>query len=100
LARRAPHVADPATAVPVAQDDAMPVQWRYPTTRWAPGEVVVDTISISLQGAPAGTYDLALGAYDPADGERLPVVDADGILQVGGRLVLREEEVRVREATP
>jgi hypothetical protein len=94
------HVADPATAVPVAQDDAMPVQWRYPTTRWAPGEVVVDTISISLQDAPAGTYELALGAYNPADGERLPVIDANGVLQAGGRLVLRGETIHVREAAP
>jgi hypothetical protein len=92
------HIADPATAVPVAQDDAMPVQWRYPTTRWAPGEVVVDTIAISLQDAPAGTYDLALGVYNPVDGERLPVVDADGVLQAGGRLVLRGEAIHIAES--
>jgi hypothetical protein len=92
------HVADPATAVPVAQDDAMPVQWRYPTTRWALGEVVVDTIAISLQDAPVGTYDLALGVYNPVDGERLPVVDADGVLQAGGRLVLRGEAIHIAES--
>ncbi len=94
------HVADPVTAIPVAQDDAMPVQWRYPTTRWAPGEVVIDTISISLQGIRAGTYDLALGVYDPADAKRLPVIDREGIPQADGRLVLLGEEVTVREAKP
>jgi hypothetical protein len=94
------HVADPATAIPVAQDDAMPVQWRYPTTRWAPGEIVVDTISISLQDAPTGTYELALGVYNPASGERLPIVDGDGAPQVDGRLVLRGEEIRIAEPGP
>jgi hypothetical protein len=94
------HVADPLTAIPVAQDDAMPVQWRYPTTRWAPGEVVIDTISIALQDVPAGSYDVALGVYDPADAARLPVVDGDGVPQADGRLVLPGEEIRIREAEP
>jgi hypothetical protein len=94
------HVADPVTAVPVVQDDAMPMQWRYPTTRWVPGEVVIDTISISLQGIPPGTYDLALGVYDPADAERLPVIDGEGISQADRRLVLSGEEIRVRGSRP
>ncbi len=89
------HVFDPATGVPVAQDDAMPRRWAYPTTFWEPGELVEDVIPISLQKAPAGVYGVAVGVYDPATTERLPVVDETGQLQPDGRLVLPEEMIKV-----
>jgi hypothetical protein len=89
------HVFDPATGVPVAQDDAMPHRWAYPTTFWGPGEVVEDVIPISLQGVPAGAYGIAVGVYDPATMERLPVVDGAGRPQPDGRLVLPGEMIQV-----
>ena len=91
------HVFDPATQAPVAQDDAMPRRWTYPTTFWGPGEVVTDAIPISLEGVPAGAYGVAVGVYDPATAERLPVVDGAGQIQPGGRLVLPGEMVRIEE---
>jgi len=94
------HVFDPATQVPVAQDDAMPRRWAYPTTFWGPGEVVTDVISISLEGVPVGAYGVALGVYDPATMGRLPVVDGAGQPQPDGRLVLPGEVVRVEEHKP
>ena len=104
------HVFDPATAVPVAQDDAMPHRWAYPTTFWGPGEPVKDVIPISLEGMPAGTYGVAIGVYDPATVERLPVVDGaaslpftlEGIgqLQPDGRLVLPGETVEIEGHGP
>jgi hypothetical protein len=89
------HVFDPATSVPVAQDDAMPRRWAYPTQLWSPGEVVPDAIPISLEGAPAGAYSVAVGVYDPATTVRLPVVDGAGQIQPDGRLVLPGETIHV-----
>jgi hypothetical protein len=89
------HVFDPATGVPVAQDDAMPRRNTFPTTFWWPGDVVTDVVPISLEGAAAGAYGVAVGVYDPATMIRLPVVDADGQLRRDDRFVLPGEEVRV-----
>ncbi len=94
------HVFDPATQVPVAQDDAMPRRWAYPTTFWGPGEVVTDVVSISLEGVPVGTYGVALGVYDPATMARLPAVDGAGQPQPDARLVLPGEMVSVEGDTP
>jgi hypothetical protein len=94
------HVFDPATGAPVAQDDAMPHRWAYPTTFWGLGEVVEDAIPISLQGVPAGAYGVAVGVYDPVTTERLPVTDREGLLQPDGRLVLLGETIEVGEQGP
>jgi hypothetical protein len=84
------HLLDTSTQVPVAQDDAMPRRWTYPTTLWSPGELVTDTILLLLQDVPSGTYGLALGVYDPETAERLPVIDAAGLLQPGGQLMFSQ----------
>jgi hypothetical protein len=89
------HVFDPKTKVPVAQDDAMPHRWGYPTRFWGPGEMVRDDIPIYLQGAPPGEYGVAVGAYDPQTMERLSVMDASGQRYDDGRLELSGETVEV-----
>jgi uncharacterized membrane protein len=62
-----------------AQRDAPPDDGAYPTRRWLPGEVVEDAVRVELPVViPAGPYDLVLGLYDPATGQRLPVLDAAG----------------------
>jgi hypothetical protein len=94
------HVFDLSTRVPVAQDDAMPRQWTYPTTFWGPGEVVDDAIRISLADVPPGTYGLAAGVYDPLTGERLSVIDGDGRLLADGLLVFSGQTVEVKESEP
>ena len=94
------HVFDPATTLPVAQDDAMPRRWAYPTTLWGPGEVVEDVIPISLGGVPAGSYGVAIGVYDPVTMERLAVVDGTGQPQPDGRLVFPGEVVEIGGGTP
>ena len=91
------HVFDPATQAPVAQDDAMPRRWAYPTTLWSPGELVTDVVPISLEGVPPGAYGVALGVYDPETMERPRVVDGTGQLQPDGRLVLPGETVEVND---
>lgn len=85
------HVFEPATGSLVAQDDAMPLQWRYPTTLWGPGERVTDTISIPLEETGPSRYGVAVGIYDPATMERLPAVDGNGRAYPDGRLVLQVE---------
>lgn len=89
------HIFDPATDVPVAQDDARPRREAYPTAFWGPGEVLDDRIPVSLQGVPEGSYGVAIGVYEPVTGERLTAVDAQGRILADGRLVLAETiEVR------
>jgi hypothetical protein len=85
------HLFDPATGVVVAQYDAAPRGWSYPTTWWEEGEVVSDEVSLSLTDVPDGRYKLGIGLYVPDTGERLTVSHAAGEQQVPGRLVLQEQ---------
>jgi hypothetical protein len=66
------HLIDQNTGAIVAQDDSVPRRWAYPTTLWAPGEVVADTITLSLDDVSKGRYLVLVGLYDPESGERLP----------------------------
>jgi len=72
------HLIDSATKNLVTQSDVMPREWTYPTTWWEAGEVVEDSISLSLTGIPPGRYLLKIGIYAPETGNRLPVTDARG----------------------
>ena len=72
------HLVDPQTGAIVAQDDAVPRRWTYPTTLWEPGELVEDTVPLSLDGVSTGQYCLVLGLYALDTGERLPAYSADG----------------------
>ncbi len=75
------HLFDPVTEELVTQSDAQPRGGAYPTSWWAAGEVVSETVTLPLEGVPEGIYRLAVGLYDrtvtrltalgPA-GERLP----------------------------
>jgi hypothetical protein len=73
------HLVDPTTGAIVVQDDAVPRRWAYPTTWWERGEMVEDTIPLSLNGVPPGGYRLVLGLYDQSTAERLPAYSADGV---------------------
>lgn len=94
------HIFDPATGVPVAQIDAMPHQWDYPTSFWGPGETVKDTMSISLEDAPEGSYGIAVGVYNPETIKRLTVMDGRGQHHTDGRLVLPKEKVTIEAPSP
>jgi hypothetical protein len=85
------HLFDPATETIVAQHDAMSREGRYPTSRWAKGEVVSDSIMLDLAEMPPGRYRLAVGIYDPETVDRLPAVDAAGRPVPDNRVVLAEE---------
>jgi hypothetical protein len=62
-----------------AQWDAMPRDNSFPTTAWTVGEMVDDLRLVPLpKDLPAGAYQIAIGAYLGATGERLPVRGPDG----------------------
>ncbi len=59
------HVVDGSGAV-IAQHDGDPVGGFTPTTRWQPGELIVDTHRIALpEGTPAQSFMLKAGLYQP-----------------------------------
>jgi hypothetical protein len=67
------HLVDDNGAV-IAQGDGPPLQGFYPTSAWAPGEILNDTHEISLPAdARQGRYQVLVGLYNPVTGKRLPV---------------------------
>jgi hypothetical protein len=84
------HLLDPTTKTVVAQNDSPPQGGRYPTSWWAAGEVVTETVTLPLEGAPPGVYRLAVGLYD-ATVTRLPAIRADGTSVPDDYLVLPPE---------
>jgi hypothetical protein len=68
------HVVDKETGAIVAQNDAIPREWGYPTTAWKTGEIVRDVISLPQSGLSSDNYELHVGLYDELTGQRLMVV--------------------------
>ncbi len=74
---------------PHGQVDRFPGGGAAPTTSWAPGQVIVDALSLPVaDDAPAGDYHIAVGLYDVASGGRLPVTDASGNLLPDDQTIL------------
>jgi len=87
------HLVDGAGQV-VASHDGPPLEGRYPTGAWLPGEVVPDARRLALDSdAPAGTYWLRVGMYSWPSLERLPVWDEQGVEQPERVVVLQPVEV-------
>ena len=64
----------------VAQGDGPPVNGRYPSSAWLPGQIVVDNRRIPLPaGVNPADLRVAVGLYTPEDGARLPATDARGV---------------------
>ncbi|MEW5988282.1 MAG: 6-pyruvoyl-tetrahydropterin synthase-related protein [Chloroflexota bacterium] len=86
------HLLDPLTGQIVAQDDAMPRRYSYPTSQWAAGEIVADPLTLDLRDVPPGEYRLVVGLYRQEGGDfpRLPAVDEKGQIVADGRAVLSE----------
>jgi hypothetical protein len=61
---------------PIGQGDGPPFDGSYPTTRWLPGEIIVEDRSIKLTGAAPA--EVLIGLYRLSDVTRLPVVDSAG----------------------
>jgi hypothetical protein len=68
------HAPDAASGALLAQYDAAPRNWTYPTTWWEAGEVISDQIVLQLAQADRGkVHQLLVGLYDEQTGERLPL---------------------------
>ena len=73
------HAVDSATGEMLAQYDAAPRNWAYPTTWWEAGEVIVDNAELSLPNADTSpNIQLQVGMYDEQTGERLRVTAPPG----------------------
>ncbi|MDH4137301.1 MAG: hypothetical protein OEW09_11385, partial [Anaerolineae bacterium] len=71
------------------QRDNIPVKGTYPTTGWVEGEVITDEYEIFVKSdAPPGDYQIEVGMYDAATGQRLPVFDEGGTRLPGDRILL------------
>ncbi len=88
------HLTDANNAIPV-QHDAMPLGNTYPTSWWAPGEVVSETITLLLKDIPPGDYSLTVGMYDAANSTRLQARSTNGQRLPDDRVVL-PEKIRLR----
>ncbi len=75
------------------QQDNVPKQGQHPTTLWIEGEVVTDRYDITVDpDAPPGEYVIEIGLYDAATGDRLPVLDQQGLM-LDDRILLARIEV-------
>jgi len=72
------HVYNPALGL-IGQADSPPLAGNNPTDHWVAGEIIRDTLTLTIApDAAPGTYTVLWGLYDPATGERLPVALPDG----------------------
>jgi hypothetical protein len=59
--------------------DAWPQQGAAPTSTWRLGEVIIDSMDLTLKpDTPPGLYDVEVGLYDAPTLERLQVIADDG----------------------
>ena len=77
----------------LTQIDSRPQNYASNTNRWIPGQVIYDRFQASLPpDTPPGSYQVRVGMYNEADGQRLPVLDAAGN-QVDDQVLLGEVAV-------
>jgi hypothetical protein len=85
------HVLNPADQLS-GQVDLIPGNGTAPTTSWAKGQVVVQDVALPVApGAGTGTYRIAVGFYDAAYGDRLPVTAPVEHVLPGDRALLTDE---------
>jgi hypothetical protein len=73
----------------LAQTDRQPLNGRFPTSLWLPGQVITDTVSLSLPSdLPNGPLVLNLGMYTWPSLQRLSLRDATRIPQRDDMIVI------------
>ncbi|MBC6934296.1 MAG: hypothetical protein DWB42_00480 [Chloroflexi bacterium] len=60
-----------------SQDDQYPQDGRVSTAEWALAAIYRDVYTLPLQNVPPGEYDLRIGLYAPATGQRLRLANGD-----------------------
>jgi len=68
---------DDASNKRVSQRDRRPGNGSYPTSDWAPGDIVIETYDVDPRDA-RGPLRMSVGWYVVTSGERAPVLDASG----------------------
>jgi hypothetical protein len=66
----------------VAQEDRQPQAGAVPTTTWLPGEILIDSYTLSVPELGAGHYQLIAGLYNAATGERLPLIAGGDFIEL------------------
>lgn len=75
-------------AEPVAQIDTQPGRGSYLTSRWRPGEIVIDHYRLSIPNQlPRGEYALIIGMYNLTTGARVRTFDANGAPMESDRVI-------------
>jgi hypothetical protein len=78
----------------LTQRDRLPGLGARPTSAWKKGEIVADRYYVPTNSdVSAGTYQLAVGLYDPQTGERLATFGSDGEPLAQDRILLGRVEV-------
>ncbi|MDZ4764993.1 MAG: glycosyltransferase family 39 protein [Chloroflexota bacterium] len=69
---------NPTTGTPLwSQDDQFPQDGRQSSADWIVNAPYRDIYTLPMRDLPAGTYTLAVGWYDPATNQRLPLAGTD-----------------------
>ncbi len=71
-----------------AQEDDQPQDGQSPTSTWQPGQIIEDHYQLTLPvearfGVPVGVYEIEVGLYSPATGDRLNVGLSDAGIVLG-----------------
>jgi 4-amino-4-deoxy-L-arabinose transferase-like glycosyltransferase len=75
------------------QRDNQPVNGFYPTSFWDEGDVIQDEYQITIDSdTPPGLYQIEVGMYLLATGQRVPVMEDNGLVS-GDRVLLGGIEV-------
>ncbi len=70
------HLHAPGEPQPAAQSDTEPCNGAFPSRRWSPGEIVLDTPTLTVPPDFAADHaEIALGLYEWPSQQRLPVSD-------------------------
>jgi 4-amino-4-deoxy-L-arabinose transferase-like glycosyltransferase len=72
----------------LAQVDRQPLNGRFPTSYWLPGQVITDVVHLSVPETYSGALTLNIGLYTWPSLVRLPVVDASGTPQRDDMIVV------------
>lgn len=89
------HLVD-ANGVLRAQRDSIPQNGGLPTNRWFPGEYITDEYTLQLPNDLApGDYHILVGMYEEANGERVPLMDANRT-PISNNAVMLDAGIQIR----
>ncbi|MEZ4639003.1 MAG: hypothetical protein R2856_29255 [Caldilineaceae bacterium] len=87
------HIYNPTLGM-AAQTDRPPGGGANPTWAWTPGEIIAESINLVIQpDTPDGSYELLVGLYDPATGDRLPLILERGEALPNGQVPLQQIQI-------